>query len=29
MKKLFNKLFGINKGIIYNPVKQRYEAYNG
>jgi len=25
MKKLLNKLFGLSQGIVYNPVKQRYE----
>ena len=25
MKKLFYKLLGYNLGVIYNPVKQRYE----
>jgi hypothetical protein len=26
MKKLLNKLFGLSQGIVYNPVKQRYEV---
>ena len=29
MKKLLNKLFGLNQGVVYNPVKQRYEVNNG
>jgi hypothetical protein len=25
MKKLINKLFGLSKDVVYNPIKQRYE----